>query len=504
MSDDNHDHPPDRLWWGVLCGAAGSLVTTILFVAFLAFGGHLRVTVPTLFFAGPHIGAAQIEPKGKLLFTLTGSNTIGSVLGPELVRSFLLHQHYGGVSIGPLAGSATHVDTVVQATDPGGAPVYVLLHAPGSKAAPGALAAGEADIGMMSTRMNFEDASQMPSDVAAQLKARFGDNPRQQMEHVIALDGVNVIVNSSNSLSDVSRSELAAIFSGGILDWKQVGRDPGAPISLIRRDDKSGTTETIMNLVMRPSGQEAFAPTARAETSSDAVVSFVGQTPGAIGFVGMGFAKGGVKALNVRDEPHGPALAPDETLIKLESYPLSRRLYLYAAPGKPLVDQFIQFAVSPAADEAVRTANFVNLDLERIDAGRAVALAHTLLDASPNAALYFGRIAGADRLSANLRFNDDQLDRRALADVDRLAAYVEAQHIDPSKLIFARVAGADEAGKDAAQRDVEAVRSALASAPSGPLAVTPEQFFTIAAPPPEPGAITPSHPGRHIEIWVKG
>jgi phosphate transport system substrate-binding protein len=503
MSGDNQGHPPDRLWWGVLCGAAGSLVTTILFVAFLAFGGHLKITMPTLFAPGAHVGAAPIEPKGKLLFTLTGSNTIGSALAPELVRSFLLSQRYSNVSIGPVSGSATHVDTVVEALDPDGAPAYVLLHAPGSKAAPAALAAGEAEIGMMSTPLNFEDASQMQGGVAERLKSRFGEDARRRLEHVIALDGVNVVVNRDNSVSDMSRSELASVFGGAVLRWKQLGRDRDGGIALVRRDDKSGTTETMLSYVMRPGGQSAFAPTARSETSSDAVVAFVRQNPDAIGFVGMGFPNGSIKTLKVRDQLHSAALAPEDALIKLEAYPLSRRLYLYAAPGNPMVDKFIQFVGSPAADEAIRTANFINLGLEQIASDRAMRLAHSQMDGSPDARAYFDRLAGANRLTANVMFDGDQLDRRASDDIGRLAVYLSDHHIDASKLVFVRVAEARDADQDGAQRDIEAVRSAFAAAAQGGKTLSPEQFIAVSAPQPGADAIAPAHPGRHVEIWLK-
>jgi phosphate transport system substrate-binding protein len=217
----------------------------------------------------------------------------------------------------------------------------------------------------------------------------------------------------------------------------------------------------------------------------------------------MGFPNGSIKTLKVRDQLHSAALAPEDALIKLEAYPLSRRLYLYAAPGNPMVDKFIQFVGSPAADEAIRTANFINLGLEQIASDRAMRLAHSQMDGSPDARAYFDRLAGANRLTANVMFDGDQLDRRASDDIGRLAVYLSDHHIDASKLVFVRVAEARDADQDGAQRDIEAVRSAFAAAAQGGKTLSPEQFIAVSAPQPGADAIAPAHPGRHVEIWLK-
>src|SRR5262249_60390657 len=103
---------------------------------------------------------------------------------------------------------------------------------PGSRRPLTALQAGQPNIGMASRKIK-------PAEVQ-QLQPLLGDLTSNASEHVLALDGVAVIVNQANSVRGLTMDQLARIFAGEITDWSQVG-GAGDSISLYARDEKSGT-----------------------------------------------------------------------------------------------------------------------------------------------------------------------------------------------------------------------------------------------------------------------
>ena len=487
---------PDRLWWGVLCGAAGSLLTTLAFVVFLALGGVLQVEMPkvSLFDAGAKRAKAPLVVSGAPLFTLAGSNTIGSDLAPRLVVAFLKTKGYRDLVIGRRDGAAKATDIVVRGVDASGAVRFVELLADGSKTAPPALAAGRADIAMMSSPMDDEQARLLAS--------RFDGDPRREgTEHIIALDGVSLLVNHASPVTALSRDLIARIFAGEVQDWREAGRDRPGPIAVMRRDNDSGTFETFTNLVMKPAGK-TVASTAAPYSDSDELVRAAGANAEAIGFAGMGFASRGVKAVAVSEQADAIALPPAPNWIKLELYPLSRRLFLYAPAGAgALPGEFIAFALSPAAGAEVRAAGFVDLDVARVPGEDARPIARRLTAATPGAADYLKRVETADRLSADLHFEDQALDRRGARDIGRLAAFLAAKHIEGGRVIlagFGDSAAGDAAGQAAG--DVDRVRAALAAVG---LTIAPAQTIALGA---APVAIADSpqarHRNRRVEVWV--
>lgn len=69
-------------------------------------------------------------------------------------------------------------------------------------------------------------------------------------EHVVALDGLAIVVHKANPVTTLEREKVQRIFSGRITNWSQVG---GADlrINLYARDDKSGTFESFKTMVLR-------------------------------------------------------------------------------------------------------------------------------------------------------------------------------------------------------------------------------------------------------------
>ena len=68
-------------------------------------------------------------------------------------------------------------------------------------------------------------------------------------EHVIALDGIAVIVNPSNPVSSLTKARIRDAFDGDLRRWAEVGGED-RPIVVHARDDRSGTYDTFRLLVL--------------------------------------------------------------------------------------------------------------------------------------------------------------------------------------------------------------------------------------------------------------
>ncbi len=169
---------------------------------------------------------------------------------------------------------------------------------------------------------------------------------------VIAKDGIAVIVHPSNSVKGFSLEDLKAIYTGQISKWNKVGGQ-AKPIVVISRDTASGTFETFNKLALK---KEKVRDDALMLASNQAVASTVAKTPGAIGYIGLGYLSDKVKALEI-DE-----VEPSQKTVVSGEYALSRPLFMYTN-GKPkgLVKKFIDFVLSLAGQRIVEDLGFVPL-----------------------------------------------------------------------------------------------------------------------------------------------
>ena len=118
-----------------------------------------------------------------------------------------------------------------------------------------------------------------------------GVDPHGLVFHKIARDGVCVITNPSNPIGNLSQSQVQAIFSGRVRNWKQVsGHGVTGAINIITRTAASGTADAFQNIFMTPAYR--IAGSAVAKQSNGLVAQAVRSDPHAIGFVSFDFTKG--------------------------------------------------------------------------------------------------------------------------------------------------------------------------------------------------------------------
>ncbi|OQX87106.1 MAG: phosphate ABC transporter substrate-binding protein [Candidatus Omnitrophica bacterium 4484_70.2] len=176
-----------------------------------------------------------------------------------------------------------------------------------------------------------------------------GVNPEP---HVIAMDGIAVIIHPSNPVNELTLSQLKEIYTGKISNWSQLG-GKNQKIVVISRDVASGTFECFNKLVLK---KKRVRPDALLQASNAAVLSVVKRTKGAIGYVGLGYLSSEVKALKIE------GVIPSEETVLKGIYPLSRPLFMYTN-GKPkeLAKDFIDFVLSKEGQKIVKEQGFVPL-----------------------------------------------------------------------------------------------------------------------------------------------
>jgi len=356
------------------------------------------------------------SPVGATRVCLSGSNTIGQRLAPELAKAWAAQQgwRFDGQS------SPALDEARLRFSMPDG-PLVVDVLAHGTSTGFAALRDGDCDLWM---------ASRAVRDDEVQGARLIGPLYEKGLEHVIALDGLSVIVHPGNRLSALTVEQVRALFSGRVRDWSQVGGAPG-PVALHARDDRSGTFDSFKSLVM---GDAALSAAAARYESTEQLAAAVAADPKAIGFVGLA-GVGRAKPLALSERGTKP-MAPTALSVATEDYVLSRRLFFYSAERpRAEVQAFIDFALGPSGQQVVADVGFVPQDIRALD------------PPVPEQGEYRALVAGARRLSLNFRFGEGAavLDNKAVEDIERLARFMAAPRQGGHELLLIGFADRSEA-----------------------------------------------------------
>jgi phosphate transport system substrate-binding protein len=442
---------------------------------------------------------AVVGPAGKTgstetyVLRLSGSNTIGASLAPRLVEAWLASQGASGVAVEQRRKDGQLVPETLVRGQLNGTPVAVEIRAHGSGEAFKDLANGSADIGMASRPVSSEEKAVLSA---------LGDLTGPRSEHVIALDGIAVIVSERSPMQEISRQDLARVFSGEVSDWSQLKAGNG-PVHVYARDDKSGTFDTFKHLVL---GKKPLVPSARRFEDSVALEAEVAKDPLGIGFVGLPYVKNS-RALPISDGK-SIALAPTVFTVKKEDYPLSRRLYLYTAavPSNDRVGPFVRFVQSEAGQKVVKAVGFVDQNLGLAPQPQSAPLVRhcTLSGQWPRARDAYCRLV-ADRtdLGTNFRFRTGsaELDNRALQDLQRVLKLLSENPDRKLALVgFADSSGQYPSNIKLSEQRADSVKKALST-----LGITGVETYGFG--PELPVADNAAEDGRErnrrVEVWVK-
>ena len=171
------------------------------------------------------------------------------------------------------------------------------------------------------------------------------------VETVVALDGIAIVVNPENPVSDLDIDTIAKIYTGEITNWKNVGGND-AEIVLIGREAGSGTRDGFESIT-----DTKDACQYRQElTSTGDVINTVSQNPGAIGYASLSAVGESVMALTVG------GVEATEATVKDGSYVVQRPFVLVTKEGtklSPAAQAFFDYALSADAASIIAAAGAV-------------------------------------------------------------------------------------------------------------------------------------------------
>jgi phosphate transport system substrate-binding protein len=170
---------------------------------------------------------------------------------------------------------------------------------------------------------------------------------------VLAYDGIAIIVNPENPVSDLSVETIAKIYTGEITNWSEVGGND-AEIVLIGREAGSGTRDGFESIT----DTEDACKYRQELTSTGAVIEAVKNNPNAIGYASLSSAENqeGIKLVTVG------GVACSEATVLDGSYAIQRPFVMVTKTGAELSEAaqaFFDFATSYAANDLIRTAGAV-------------------------------------------------------------------------------------------------------------------------------------------------
>ncbi|MGZ4908919.1 MAG: phosphate ABC transporter substrate-binding protein [Halobacteriota archaeon] len=235
-----------------------------------------------------------------------------------------------------LAGSTSvqpHAEVLARAFQQNYSGTQVYVQGGGSTAGIQAVGTGTAQIGMSSREVKASEMATYPT-----LKPV-----------AIAVDGIAIIVNPKNPVSNLTMNQTRDIFTGNITNWNQVG-GPDAKINVINREEGSGTRDGIQTIVLKGGNFSGGI----VQSSTGAVRTAVSQDANAIGYISSAEVDSSVKAVSI------DGVAPTYDTISNRSYKIQRDL-LFITKGDPsgLASQFLNFTLGAGGQALLKADGLV-------------------------------------------------------------------------------------------------------------------------------------------------
>jgi phosphate transport system substrate-binding protein len=258
--------------------------------------------------------AASASAADKLV--IKGSDTLGAKLVPQVAEAF----------------KAAHPEVSFE------------IAAEGSTTGIAAITDGTAQIGMSSRRAK-------PTEVSAALAKGVSMKPT-----IVAYDGVAVIVNEANPISQLTLRQVEQIFTGDVTDWSAVGGNSG-PFSIYTRNTSSGTYSDWKELAMK---KRDYAGSSQKMAGNEQIAAEVAKNPNGIGYVGLAYTRDpGIKVVAILGKD-GKAVLPSNESVQAKTYPYARPTFFYTN-GEPtgLTAQFVEFMLGAEGQALVQKVGFV-------------------------------------------------------------------------------------------------------------------------------------------------
>jgi phosphate transport system substrate-binding protein len=247
-----------------------------------------------------------------------------------------------------IAGSDSEVNLVTRlAEEYMNANPHVAIAVTGGGSGVGISSLIDGDIDIANSSRPMKEAEE------ADLKAKQGQDAYAVR---FATDGVAVVLNENNPVTEMTVDQIGAIYRGEITNWSEVGGE-NLDITLYGRQSTSGTYVFFMEKVV----QADYSPEMRNLAGTSDIVEAVTNDLGGIGYAAIGYAtKDGIKAVLVAADEASEAFDP--TILEnvtSGNYPLTRPLYQYmiGKPSSAILD-FLLYEISEVGQQLVLDEGF--------------------------------------------------------------------------------------------------------------------------------------------------
>jgi len=235
------------------------------------------------------------------------------------------------------------------------AKVNIAVSGPGSGAGIAALINGTTDICQASRQIKQQEIEQARA------------NGVEPYEIQVATDALSVVVNPSNTVSELTIAQLSAIYTNRITNWKELGGSD-APIVAIARDTNSGThvffKEHVVQMKGLPDEDKSleYGTKVLQLPSTEEGVSQVAGNPNAIFYPGLGYVTDEVKLIAIKNTADSAAVLPSVATALDGTYAIARPL-LYYTNGEPAgaIKLYIDYCLSAEGQAKVTEVGYVPL-----------------------------------------------------------------------------------------------------------------------------------------------
>jgi phosphate transport system substrate-binding protein len=210
--------------------------------------------------------------------------------------------------------------------------VRININGTGSSDGIKAAAAGTSEIGMSSRELSATEKGQGLTEL------------------VIAIDGIAVIVNKNNPVSNLTLEQIRDIYTGVITDWSAVtGGGKKGKIAVVSREPGSGTRGAFEEIVKF---QDKLLAGATEFDGTGAVKAEISRNADAIGYISLGSVDSSVNTVNVN------GVAATTANVVNGSYKIARPfIVIYRkAAIKPETGDFLTWTMSDEAQKIVSTS----------------------------------------------------------------------------------------------------------------------------------------------------
>ena len=253
-----------------------------------------------------------------------------------LVPLFLVgcHRPQGGICIVGSTSVQPFAEALAEEFMAGHSGEKIFIQGGGSTAGIHAVLTGAAQVGMSSRKLE--------------------EGEKGLISVPVIYDAIAVIVHRSNPLDGLSLEQIRKIYAGKITRWKEVG-GPDRPITVVTREEGSGTRETFQNLVMGKNEEISLA--ALVQDSNGAIRQVVADDPQAIGFISLGLVNDRVKALKI------DGAEPTVENVRARRYRIVRPfLFVFKSTPQGTAKEFLDYVLSPKGQKLLMQEGLVSMD----------------------------------------------------------------------------------------------------------------------------------------------